>query len=198
MCAEPTTQVTPLARRRRRRPAWLGRRAVLGLCLTAPALAHAWLGPADPILEGAEGAIRSREAREVIARTLTRGGARRVDRWRFGPDCGGNLPSTFEHDILHWLLCRGVVALAAHLAIDQKERRMALVDGHPTQVIGRPERAALWIDHPHGWVRRVARGADDLRLSAWDGTARAPLPLRLEYRRAGRWQRVLALEPVPA
>lgn len=168
---------------------------MLALCLGVPAIARAWLGPADPILRHADRGLFVGEARETIAHILTRDGRRTSERWQINPARAPRLPSSFEREMLHALFGQGATGLAARLGIDRKERSMALVDGRPTQVVGAPRAAALYIDHPRAVVLRVTRGDDDLRLLRWDHTARRPMPHRLEYRRRGRWERVIALGP---
>lgn len=168
----------------------------LGLCIGLPSAAFGWLEGADPILARADAMLRPGEAREVRARILDRDGSRRVERWRLGGRDATALPSSFEREMLRALFDQGVQALATRLAVDRKERRMALVEDRPTQVIGQADRAAIWIDHRSHAVLRIVRGPDDLRLLAWDITRTRPTPHRLEYAHAGQWRRVTALEPV--
>jgi hypothetical protein len=177
----------------------IDRRTLLLGTLALPWTAHAFLERAQLILKRAKVPKAPQKATFSV---LTRDGKRADEAWTFDPFQAPLAASSFERETLQTLFTQGAAGLVERLKIDPKRRRMALVGDRPSQVIGRsheePSGPAIWLDHQHATLLRVAAQGQELRLLHWDVTAKLPFPRRLEYYREGAWQRVAAtLEVTP-
>ena len=179
---------------------WPSRRAALLAGGLSPTLAHAWLEGATAVLARADAAWTP--ASVILDLQIRSGEAGRSHaRWSIGSAAQLPRPSPdmkLALFVLNTLYSQGISALAGGLLVDPERRRMALVNGRPTQVIGRAhgettDRPALWIDHQRQFPLQVATPTDELRLLDWDWTAATPTPTRLEHHRGDTWLWVAAV-----